>query len=393
MGSILIRYSKRVASFFSPFLFYFFIFMSLLLSILVIKKCHRIHFKMLKTAIMCFFLMRLAQGNVLQQSDDVYPGDNYADLYPGKAYATSEWIYSKGLKCYAENAFKVNGDVYWSSWGNPDLPVAIRYQFEKPKRVIKMKFEEVYRLPAGSIYEVFASNNYGNCGKKQFQTLLASGTAQQFAAGKEFSNEKSYLCYGVRTYKLNSSWKVVALKRIELRIEAPPNGYLLSKLDELTKEVERLRSDFNTQGSTLEAQGSTINTINTKHLSINSRLTKVEKDVDAQGSTLKVQGSTIDTLSKTDLSINSRLTYVEKADINECDNSPCKNEGTCTNSYGSYSCKCQDGWTGNNCDQDINECDKNTCKNGGTCTNNDGSYSCRCPNLWRGKNCDKEKGA
>merc|ERR1712212_988829 len=358
MGSILIRYSKRVASFFSPFLFYFFIFMSLLLSILVIKKCHRIHFKMLKTAIMCFFLMRLAQGNVLQQSDDVYPGDNYADLYPGKAYATSEWIYSKGLKCYAENAFKVNGDVYWSSWGNPDLPVAIWYQFEKPKRVIKMKFEEVYRLPAGSIYEVFASNDYGNCGKKKFQTLLASGTAQQFAAGKEFSNKKSYLCYGVRTYKLNSSWKVVALKRIELRIEAPPNGYLLSKLDELTKEVERLRSDFNTQGSTLEAQGSTINTINTKHLSI-----------------------------------NSRLTNVEKADINECDNSPCKNEGTCTNSYGSYSCKCQDGWTGNNCDQDINECDKNTCKNGGTCTNNDGSYSCRCPNLWRGKNCDKEKGA
>merc|ERR1712212_725258 len=219
MGSILIRYSKRVASFFSPFLFYFFIFMSLLLSILVIKKCHRIHFKMLKTAIMCFFLMRLAQGNVLQQSDDVYPGDNYADLYPGKAYATSEWIYSKGLKCYAENAFKVNRDVYWSSWGNPDLPVAIWYQFEKPKRVIKMKFEEVYRLPAGSIYEVFASDEYGNCGKKKFQTLLASGTAQQFAAGKEFSNEKSYLCYGVRTYKLNSSWKVVALKRIELRIE------------------------------------------------------------------------------------------------------------------------------------------------------------------------------
>ena len=38
-------------------------------------------------------------------------------------------------------------------------------------------------------------------------------------------------------------------------------------------------------------------------------------------------------------------------DMNECDKSPCKNGGTCSNSPGSYTCKCQDGWIGNNCDQ------------------------------------------
>ena len=38
-------------------------------------------------------------------------------------------------------------------------------------------------------------------------------------------------------------------------------------------------------------------------------------------------------------------------DINECDGGPCKNGGTCANSDGSYSCSCQDGWTGNDCTQ------------------------------------------
>jgi len=74
--------------------------------------------------------------------------------------------------------------------------------------------------------------------------------------------------------------------------------------------------------------------------------------------------------------------------INECKSSPCKNGGTCTTSDGSYLCSCQDGWTGNNCNQDINECNSGPCKNGGTCANSDGSYSCRCRRGWMGKNCN-----
>jgi len=77
-------------------------------------------------------------------------------------------------------------------------------------------------------------------------------------------------------------------------------------------------------------------------------------------------------------------------DINECNSGPCKNEGTCTNSDGSYLCSCQDGWTGINCNQDINECNSGPCKNEGTCTNSDGSYLCSCQDGWTGNNCNQD---
>lgn len=38
-------------------------------------------------------------------------------------------------------------------------------------------------------------------------------------------------------------------------------------------------------------------------------------------------------------------------DINECDFTPCDNNGTCINSEGSYSCNCTDGWTDKNCNE------------------------------------------
>ena len=33
----------------------------------------------------------------------------------------------------------------------------------------------------------------------------------------------------------------------------------------------------------------------------------------------------------------------------------------------SYTCVCEAGWTGANCDQNINDCDPNPCQNGATC--------------------------
>lgn len=36
-------------------------------------------------------------------------------------------------------------------------------------------------------------------------------------------------------------------------------------------------------------------------------------------------------------------------DQNECLNFPCENDGTCTNTLGSYLCKCSKGWTGPRC--------------------------------------------
>lgn len=41
-------------------------------------------------------------------------------------------------------------------------------------------------------------------------------------------------------------------------------------------------------------------------------------------------------------------------DVNECNNNPCENGATCSNTEGSYKCTCTPGWTGPNCKKGIN---------------------------------------
>lgn len=43
-------------------------------------------------------------------------------------------------------------------------------------------------------------------------------------------------------------------------------------------------------------------------------------------------------------------------DVDECRKSPCKNGARCTNSQGSYTCKCKPGYSGHNCQTDIDDC-------------------------------------
>ncbi|XP_019627812.1 PREDICTED: neurogenic locus notch homolog protein 1-like [Branchiostoma belcheri] len=81
--------------------------------------------------------------------------------------------------------------------------------------------------------------------------------------------------------------------------------------------------------------------------------------------------------------------YVLCADINECLSSPCAH-GTCTDRVASYTCSCENGWTGNNCDQDIDECLSSPCAHG-TCTDGVASYTCSCESGWTGNNnCDQD---
>ncbi|XP_061553324.1 latent-transforming growth factor beta-binding protein 1-like isoform X1 [Phycodurus eques] len=81
-------------------------------------------------------------------------------------------------------------------------------------------------------------------------------------------------------------------------------------------------------------------------------------------------------------------------DVNECENEPCGGKGSCTNSYGSYSCHCFSGYSqvitkNRKFCQDINECSMpNKCQNG-HCVNTEGSFTCECDSgfakSWRGQ--------
>lgn len=42
---------------------------------------------------------------------------------------------------------------------------------------------------------------------------------------------------------------------------------------------------------------------------------------------------------------------IKITDIDECKTNPCQNNGVCINTRGSFSCKCQQGWTSKTCQQ------------------------------------------
>lgn len=41
--------------------------------------------------------------------------------------------------------------------------------------------------------------------------------------------------------------------------------------------------------------------------------------------------------------------YITNADIDECTEEPCENNGTCHNNNGSYQCECMNGFQGHHC--------------------------------------------
>ena len=59
---------------------------------------------------------------------------------------------------------------------------------------------------------------------------------------------------------------------------------------------------------------------------------------------------------KEDIFLFSKLychTFIWLADINECGSNPCENGGTCTDVPNGYTCACQSGYTGDECQTGI----------------------------------------
>ena len=75
-------------------------------------------------------------------------------------------------------------------------------------------------------------------------------------------------------------------------------------------------------------------------------------------------------------------------DIDECENYPCLNQGSCINTYGSFYCICPESYQGSLCE--IEPCDlDNPCLNNSTCVSQPGGATCHCTSLYTGEDCGK----
>ncbi|XP_072036251.1 uncharacterized protein [Amphiura filiformis] len=73
-------------------------------------------------------------------------------------------------------------------------------------------------------------------------------------------------------------------------------------------------------------------------------------------------------------------------DIDECASAPCVN-GVCVDGINRYTCVCDSGWTGTNCDTNIDDCANVPCANG-LCVDGINQYTCMCNPGWTGTNCN-----
>ncbi|KAI0208521.1 hypothetical protein LSAT2_006799 [Lamellibrachia satsuma] len=77
----------------------------------------------------------------------------------------------------------------------------------------------------------------------------------------------------------------------------------------------------------------------------------------------------------------------EKRNFNECESTPCQHDGVCQDLTNKYRCACVRGFTGKDCETEIDICESNPCKYGANCTQSVGKYTCSCTAGYTGLNC------
>ncbi|KAL3870939.1 hypothetical protein ACJMK2_038967 [Sinanodonta woodiana] len=74
-------------------------------------------------------------------------------------------------------------------------------------------------------------------------------------------------------------------------------------------------------------------------------------------------------------------------DTNACLSSPCR-FGACTDMLDGYTCSCDLGYSGSNCDINIDDCTDNACQHNSSCIDSNNSYTCACPSPYTGTFCE-----
>lgn len=120
-----------------------------------------------------------------------------------------------GKKYAAEKAMKGQLD-YWCSAKEENAPIYWRISFvEKPVKIIKIKFEEVY---SGAEFQFFASNDPEKCNADE---VLIEGT-QEKMNGMKFKNDRFYHCYGLKITK-PANTRYGSLKDLEFFLQDDVN--------------------------------------------------------------------------------------------------------------------------------------------------------------------------
>ena len=77
--------------------------------------------------------------------------------------------------------------------------------------------------------------------------------------------------------------------------------------------------------------------------------------------------------------------------VDNCDPNPCQNDGNCIDGINSFTCDCEDGFSGDICEVNIDECASFPCLNGGTCIDGVNTFTCQCVPDFTGVACETSK--